>query len=94
MTIVWLPRAVTDLRCALAHIRDQSQRSADRVGDRVVTAVERLADFPHLGRTGRIEETRELSVPRTKLIVAYRIDGDDVEILAVIHSARRWPDQL
>jgi plasmid stabilization system protein ParE len=33
-------------------------------------------------------------VPHTPYFIAYQIAGDDVEILAVIHAARRWPDRL
>jgi plasmid stabilization system protein ParE len=32
-------------------------------------------------------------VPRTRYIVPYRVTGELVEILRVLHSARRWPDE-
>ena len=38
--------------------------------------------------------TRELVVPRTAYIVPYRVREDVVEILRVLHGARRWPTHL
>lgn len=53
-----------------------------------------LLFHPALGRPGRVPGTRELVVTRTSFIVPYRIMGERVEILAVIHVARRWPDSF
>jgi toxin ParE1/3/4 len=47
-----------------------------------------------IGRTGRDPRTRELVLSGTGYIVAYRIRAEQVEILAVIHRSRRWPDKL
>ena len=55
-------------------------------------AAEALATHPHLGRAGRIAGTRELVVAQTPFVVPYRVVGDDVQILAVFHGARRWPE--
>jgi toxin ParE1/3/4 len=67
---------------------------AERVLGRVDHAIRRLAEFPASAPLGRIEGTRELLVAKTPFIVAYRVRNGDVEILAVIHHARRWPDRL
>ena len=53
-----------------------------------------LERFPQSGRPGRIEETRELVIDRTPYIVAYRIVGDTVRILRVLHGSRRWPGDM
>ena len=60
----------------------------------IVEAVDKLRDHPHLGRPGRIAGTRELVIAETPYIIPYRVVDDDVQILAVIHGARRWPDKL
>ena len=49
---------------------------------------------PYLGRPGRITGTRELVFSGTFYLAAYRIEADVVVILAVIHGAQRWPDNL
>ncbi|MGD0164161.1 MAG: type II toxin-antitoxin system RelE/ParE family toxin [Candidatus Sulfotelmatobacter sp.] len=33
-------------------------------------------------------------ISRTPYIVAYRIQGDSVRVLRVLHGARRWPDDM
>ena len=45
-----------------------------------------------MGRTGRLAGSRELIVPGTSFIVAYRLQGQVVELLGVLHAARRWPE--
>jgi toxin ParE1/3/4 len=45
----------------------------------------------NIGRIGRVEGTRELAHPRYPFILAYRVQGKEIQILAVLHTARRWP---
>lgn len=68
--------------------------AAPRIVDRIRTAVERLQEFPAIGRPGRVEDTRELVIAGTPYIVPYRVKGDIVQIIAVLHSAQRWPDRF
>jgi toxin ParE1/3/4 len=92
--VTWTDRARENLRDIVAYISRDSQAAADRVLDRIFAATAHLADHPQLGRAGRIDGTRELVIPRTRYIVPYRVHGGDVEILAVIHSSRSWPESL
>jgi toxin ParE1/3/4 len=52
-----------------------------------------LKSFPHNGRTGRVDGTRELPLPPLPFVVVYRILADIVEIANVIHGAQRWPPE-
>jgi len=45
-----------------------------------------------MGRPGRVDGTREFVVAGTPYIIPYRVRGETVELLAVMHGARRWPD--
>jgi toxin ParE1/3/4 len=62
--------------------------------ERIRAAVTRLAASPALARPGRVAGTRELVIPRTPYIVPYRVKGDVVQIITILHGARRWPDRL
>ncbi|MGA0588061.1 type II toxin-antitoxin system RelE/ParE family toxin [Dyella sp. KRB-257] len=64
------------------------------VDDRIRLQVEQLIRHPESGRIGRVEGTRELVIDRTPYITAYRMAGDTVRILRVLHSAQQWPDAL
>jgi plasmid stabilization system protein ParE len=56
--------------------------------------LDNLKRFPELGRPGRIEGTHELVISRTPYIAAYRIAGDTVCILRLLHGAQQWPDDM
>ena len=94
MRIVWLPRAREEVRQAHLHIASTSPAGARAVVDRIRTQVAALREYPLIGRPGRVEGTRELVVSRTPFVVAYRISGKDIEILSVMHGARRWPEEF
>jgi toxin ParE1/3/4 len=58
---------------------------------RIRAAVDQLADYPNMGRTGRVPLTRELIVGGTPWIIVYRVRADVVEIIRVLHGAQSWP---
>lgn len=90
MIILWSPTARAHLRHARALIAEDNPRAAALMAGRILTAVEALKDFPARGRPGALPHTRELIVPGTSFFIPYRVKGESVEILAVIHGARRW----
>ena len=75
-------------------IATDNPSAAPRVIERIRTAVERLQEFPFLGRPGRVEGTRELVIPGTPYIAPYRVVGEAVQIITVMHGAQRWPDRF
>ena len=52
-----------------------------------------LAAQPNLGRPGRVPNTRELVVIKTRYIILYRGRGDSVEVLRMFHTSRRPPQK-
>jgi len=61
---------------------------------KIQAAVENLGTFPALGRAGRISGTRELVVAGVPYVVVYTVSGSTVQIAAVIHTVRQWPETL
>lgn len=94
MDVVWLDDAWREL----GHIRDyiaaDSPRAARQMARRIHDSAERLRTTPEIGRPGRLYGTRELLVTRTPFIIVYRVRDGVIEILRVIHAARKWPDRL
>ena len=75
-------------------IAAENPLAASRVIERIRIAVERLQEFPEIGRPGRVPGTRELVIVGTPYIVPYRLKDGTVEIITVLHSAQRWPDRF
>jgi toxin ParE1/3/4 len=94
MQVVWTEFALRDLASLRAFIARDKRSAADNQVQTVVAAVAGLANFPETGRAGRREGTRELVVGRTPYLVPYRIRGERVEVLRVLHGRQRWPDAL
>ena len=59
---------------------------------RIQTAVGQLAEFPFMGRVGRVEATRELVISNTSYLIIYRVKEESVEILRILHSSRKYPE--
>jgi toxin ParE1/3/4 len=91
MKLVWSPIARRDLQEVLRYIAQDNPAAADRTVRRILRAADRLRRFPWLGRAGRLPDTRELVIPRTLFIVTYAVAQRELQIMAVIHGARRWP---
>jgi len=95
MNPVWSPEAIDDLAALRTYIGQNNPAAARRVVLRIFQTVETLlADNPEMGRPGRVPGTRELVVVGTPSIVPYRLVGRTIQILRVLHGARRWPDML
>ena len=94
MTLSWSKRAIRRLAAIHDYIARDSPGAAARVAQVVVASALRLERFPLIGRPGRIEGTRELVIPGLPYVIPYRVVDDSVLILSVIHTSRKWPEQL
>jgi toxin ParE1/3/4 len=94
MTIVWSHRAIANLVQLRQFIAQDRPEAAARVAIRILDSIEHLSKQPNAGRPGRIAGTRELVIARTSYVVPYRIRGGSLEIIAVFHGRRKWPDRL
>jgi toxin ParE1/3/4 len=88
MRILWAPEARREISEIWHYIALDNPAAADRMVTRLVSAVEKLPHFPHLGKPGR-EGSRELVIGGTPFIVVYRIKGDEIRIGTVVHGAQR-----
>ena len=52
--------------------------------------VEWLPDHPHMFRPGRVAGTRE-AVVHPNYILVYRVTGEAVEIVRLVHSRQQYP---
>ena len=86
MRVRWADRAVRDVAEAFDYIAADKEGAAERFAERLLDAGDGLAEVPMLGRSiggGR----RVLVVDR--YLVFYRLARGEVQILRVVHGARR-----
>ena len=86
MQVVWTARALRDLASLRAYIAQDRPVAAERQVERILAAAVRLAQFPESGRPGRRAGTCELVVSQTPYLVPYRVRGELVEVLRVLHG--------
>ena len=91
--LIWSPRSVADLEAIREHIATASDLYASLVVSRLVAAPGRLLQFPQVGRV--VPEfgepgLREIIVRPYRLV--YRLRGEVIEVVTVVHAARMFPD--
>ena len=95
MKVRWTAPALLDLEAIGDYVaRNNSAAVAAGIVAAILEQTDNLAAFPHIGRAGRIPGTRELVVVDTPFIAPYRVRDAEIEILAVFHGARKWPEQF
>ncbi|OTP75400.1 type II toxin-antitoxin system RelE/ParE family toxin [Caballeronia sordidicola] len=90
MTVRWLPAALINLADILDAITEESPQGAAMLSAEIQTKTARLETHPKLYKAGRVRGTRECVVTENYLMV-YRIQGDNVEIIRVLHARKQWP---
>ena len=92
MRLRWTRLAERDLGDIAAYIGQDSPAAAVRVVLELIDQVEvLLARHAALGRPGRVLGTRELVIQGLPYVIPYRVRDGHIEILRVLHTARRWP---
>ena len=94
MKIRWLEDSIEDLTALRQYIAQENPAAARRVAKKIIRSVNLLLDQPGIGRAGRVPNSRELVVTGTPFLVPYRIKNNTIEILRVMHSAMRWPEEF
>ena len=94
MRVRWLTLALDDLDHALDFIHTDNPEASKRVARKIWNAAQLLAKHPAMGRQGRVTGTREWVIQGTPYIMAYRVCGDALEVLRVLHTAMEWPDEF
>jgi toxin ParE1/3/4 len=89
MRVVWADSARREFDAAIAYLTERSPAAADRIGERILSAVSLLEDFPEIAPASRHRSLRQLVVVRTRYLVVYRIHNGVVEIRAVVHAKQK-----
>ena len=92
MVIWWSTPATQQLSAVHEYIAANDKATATETANYIWDSVDILARHPFAGRKGRVGGTRELVIAGTPFVVAYRIEKNEVHVLAVLHASREWPE--
>ena len=91
-SIKWLRKALKSLEQAYGYMAETDADAAIALVLKIQAATQQLAEFPMMGRVGRVDGTRELVITNSPYLVIYRVKGNAVQILRVLHASKRYPD--
>jgi addiction module RelE/StbE family toxin len=85
----WTERAARDLQSIYSRVATDSEAAAARLFLGLLPATGRLRQFPHSGRViPRFEGSGVREIIVRPYRIAYRVGGDEIRVLKVIHGAR------
>jgi toxin ParE1/3/4 len=82
MRVRWTTDAANDLERICDDIAESRPESARRIAQSVVERIGTLEAFPHLGRAGRVEGTREIAFPPLPFVAIYGIGDESSAVLS------------
>lgn len=90
MRLVWHPLAINDRERIMDFIARDKPLAALALDEEFEAHAERLPSNPLLYRPGKLKGTREIVV-HPNYIMVYRVEGESITILRVMHAAQMWP---
>ena len=94
MTVKWLRLALADLDGIFRYISQNNEKAASRIVSQIWHSGQLLGQHPNMGKAGRVTGTRELVIQDSKYLIPYRVVGEEVQILRVLHGAMEWPESF
>jgi addiction module RelE/StbE family toxin len=91
MQLRWSEDAASDLERITNYLFKETPQHAPELVRAIYKAPSALLTFPNLGRSGKKEDTRELVLSPLPYVIVYRIAGDAIHILRILHGAQKWP---
>ena len=92
MKLVHSPRSLRDLEQIAAYLGERSIRGRKSVLGSIKSSIETLLLFPKVGRVVSDRGHRMVLVVGYPYVIFYRIEGNDLYVLHVRHSAREPVD--
>lgn len=82
--------ALADRDAIMVYIAQDNPTAAIDLDLAFEAKAEAARQRPKLHKAGRVKGTREIVV-RPNYLMVYRVSGDVVEVLRVLHAAQQWP---
>lgn len=91
MQLRWTEEAADDLERIADYLLIHAPGRAPELIRAVYDAPSTLLTFPNRGRPGKREGTRELVLTPLPYIVVYKVLGDVIFVVRILHGAQQWP---
>ena len=89
MQLRWTEEAADDLEHIAGYLLTHTPSRAQDLIRAVYDAPSDLLTFPHRGRQGKKEGTRELVLSPLPYIVVYKVLGDVIFVVRILHGAQK-----
>src|ERR1700733_8622392 len=89
MKVVWSDRALKSLAKTHSYISRDSEKRAHEVVDRILRRGDQLGAFPYSGRISPVPGLNVREIVENPYRIIYRVKDDAVEVIEVLHGARR-----
>jgi plasmid stabilization system protein ParE len=90
LPVIWREPALESLDAILAFIVVRNEFAAYRLQGEIEQSTLSLAEYPYLGRAGRVSGTRELVV-NANYVIVYEVALASIDILDVLHTRQEYP---
>ena len=94
MKVNWTEAARAQLRDIRGFVAGSSPQYATKMVDRLTRRSQQIAKFPRSGRI--VPEANDVNIREVlegPYRIIYHILEDEIDIIAVVHGARQWPEE-
>ncbi len=93
MQIEWSEEAIADLTALLEYLDEQDPRISQTIIKRIRAAEKVITTLPKSSRHNEKSDTYDRPVPKTRLLLTYRIEEERIVIVQLWHTSRDPDDQ-
>lgn len=91
MKVRYDPKALRNLDGILNYVSKRDASAAKRLAERILKVISRLERHPFSARGRKSDNSRILVIPGTRYVAIYRVKGDEIHILQILHTAQNFP---
>ncbi|MFM6845117.1 MAG: type II toxin-antitoxin system RelE/ParE family toxin [Dolichospermum sp.] len=92
MQVKWLRRALRNLEQARNYVFQENPTAAQELIIKIQNAANQLEKYPFMGKSGRVEGTKELIISNSPYMIIYRVKEESVEVLRILHTSKCYPE--
>lgn len=90
LPIIWKQTALDELAEIISYVAEENPDAAERLQDKIKSAILPAAELPYMFRPGRVDGTREV-IAHPNYLLVYEVGTTHIEVLSVLHARQRYP---